>query len=287
MSLDELDPPRLTALYLCTLAYCLALGMLASAPPWRQIESLGRQIDREASLLAADQRASLGLPWLRERHARAAEEIAALEPTVAPKLFVATLLQQLDELAGNHGLTVRGAVPLDRGAAAPVYLLQVSLVGPYRGLLDFVEALQSAPKAIAVDGLEAGAKDGEVIYTLRLLAWPTPGIGEPEAAPAPPIGEPGLSEPDPDAPADEPGFAAPTAPEVGPPSPPDEGLPPDSEPTTPPPAAGPWAPPTGPQEATPPERNGPRSGFGPPRPHRRDRPGRLRERKGTSDPMEL
>jgi hypothetical protein len=123
---------------------------------------------------------------IREAHQRLLEDIQVIEkPSITPKLYVATMVQQVSGAALTEGITVTGATPVDQAAVVPTggpYRLAITVTGRYPQLVRFVDRLQRLPKAVALVGLKLRADpvaaDGTLVGELQLVGRDVPDLGD-------------------------------------------------------------------------------------------------------------
>lgn len=187
MNLADLTIRRFQRLIGVPVILFLLLGLLGTGWELSALTQLQATVRDARAALETERTAAARLPALREQHQAALETVAALQPAGEPRLFLPTLLTQLDQLANEHGLRFAGAEPAEPAPQATRVSLTTTLRGGYGGLLEFLEGLQTAPQAIAVAWCTATAEPARQTtrYELGLVAQAVAGLESAEQPSAP------------------------------------------------------------------------------------------------------
>lgn len=258
-------PPmsRAKLLYGGLLAFELVILAVGGLVLGRQAWIAAGELQAQRAELARDRADAERLPELRAEAEQVAEDLALLEPTGPRALYVASLVEQLGEAAGQHGLTLAATAPQqglgEQPPAAPPagqWRVRATVAGGYAGLLELVEALQRAPKALAIEAVRlrtsGDAGRGRMAAELVLRGFELPPVPAPPQPPAEPADEgevgpspgpfgppdPGQLEPPPAVDQPTPAEPAPSFGDEPAPSGPRPGAPSPGAPSPAPPAGG-------------------------------------------------
>lgn len=251
LRLDQFRPRQLLQLFCGVMAGWLVISLLTTYQVGRRLRVITSEVRQERQLLRVERDLAGELPATRERYDAMLADLDPLEPSPPSRLYLSGLLVQMTELAAAHQLELIGALPdpleAVRGplnvAPDPRHRVVLTFAGRFPDLLAMVEALQTAPKAIAVRAIRveqaAEDEDGRIVATLAVTAYEVPGILEDNRLPIPAGGfelfrhngrpaparrePPSLPEPPAAEPAPLPDVVPPPEPEEGPFAPPEEG----------------------------------------------------------------
>lgn len=186
--LDQWDARRLARLFAITLGCFWLLSVAGCVTAIRRGLPVRREAAIQRRLYRAERRLAVRYPVVKDEYTRLLAEMGPLEPSVASKLYVSTLLVQLAELARGSGMELVGvetdatAVNAVAGPAAgePCCRLAVTFRGKYDGLLKLIEGLQQFRKLLSVRAVDAvvekGQNDGTLRAMVALCAYEAPGV---------------------------------------------------------------------------------------------------------------
>lgn len=167
---------------LIALAVNVALFVLAVLPLGQSVSSEETRAVESARLLEEAQRIHARAEAIVTGKARADKELARFYGQVLPPNLsgaVRITYANLQQLARNAGLQVEqhnspGARQADEAGGLTTYRTELTLTGPYRGIRQFLHAVESQPAFLVIESLELAAVTGQdepLQVTVRLATY--------------------------------------------------------------------------------------------------------------------